>query len=298
MQEQKPDFIFQVEKQYENLRLELWLQTLVPPEYSRSLIQKWIQKNNVHLISSSQENVEKYKEKNKKNKKHKLKKGRKIKVDEIYAIYLPQEKSQIIPPIDIPFDILYEDDFLAVIHKPTGLAVHPGPNQKDSVTLLNGLIYKWPQIASPKSMQETMTKQDFKIEENFPLESHRLGIVHRLDKDTEGLLIVAKTLRAQLACMALFKERKIEKTYIAWTRGRPYVNTKNESLKERQESKQESQQESQPTIEGAILVNLPISRHPKYRWKKRVDIEGGKEASMLYKVLKTLTLPAKRRTFF
>ncbi|MEI8610940.1 pseudouridine synthase [Enterovibrio sp. Hal110] len=94
---------------------------------------------------------------------------------------------------DIPLDIVYEDDDILVINKPRGLVVHPGAGCPDG-TILNGLLFRYPDIA----------------------EVPRAGIVHRLDKDTTGLMVVAKTIPAQTRLVrALQKRKKFTREYEA-----------------------------------------------------------------------------------
>ena len=264
MQEEnnKKCFTFEVEKMYENYRLELWLQELFSFEYSRTLIQKWIEKSCVKLKSRNNK---------------KLKKSTRVQEKEVYEINIPLQIVSDIKPIELPFKIIYEDEYIALIHKPAALAVHPGPNQINKITLLNALIQRWPEIyyfqqKHQKHIEEKNNRDNTKQKEEWELEGNRQGIVHRLDKDTEGLLIVAKNEKTQIQFMKLFQERNIEKTYVAWT-----FNTPRENLKE----------ENRKIIEEQTFIELPIARHPKYRWKRRVDLNRGKKASMLYKIIKT-----------
>ncbi len=105
---------------------------------------------------------------------------------------------------DIPLDVVYEDKDLAVINKPAGMMVHAGSGQNDDArsrgTLVNALLYRFHALSS--------TAGDL-----------RPGIVHRLDKDTSGLIVVAKNDRAHLALGALFSSHQIRKTYIALVHG-------------------------------------------------------------------------------
>ncbi len=93
---------------------------------------------------------------------------------------------------DIPLDIIYEDDDIVVINKPRGLVVHPGAGTPDG-TVLNALLFRYPDIA----------------------EVPRAGIVHRLDKDTTGLMVVAKTVPAQTRLVRALQKRKITREYEA-----------------------------------------------------------------------------------
>ena len=101
----------------------------------------------------------------------------------------------ILKPEKIDLDIIYEDDFFIVINKPAGIVVHPG-NGNRKTTLVNGLLYHF-----NKNLSD--------------LNSIRPGIVHRLDKDTSGVILIAKDDRTHQLLSDLFKKRKIVKTYDA-----------------------------------------------------------------------------------
>jgi 23S rRNA pseudouridine1911/1915/1917 synthase len=105
---------------------------------------------------------------------------------------------------DIPLDVVYEDSDLAVVNKPAGMMVHAGSGQNDDArsrgTLVNALLYRFKALSA--------TGGDL-----------RPGIVHRLDKDTSGLIVVAKNDRAHAALSEMFSSRQIKKTYIALVQG-------------------------------------------------------------------------------
>ncbi len=138
---------------------------------------------------------------------------------------------------DIPLNVVYEDDDIVVINKPAGLVVHPAAGNYTG-TLLNALLYRYPGI------------------ENVP----RAGIVHRLDKDTTGLMVVAKTLQAQTQLVNQLQDRSMGREYEAITMG---------------------------VMTGGGVVEAPIARHPTQRTKMAVSPEGmGKDAITHYRVLK------------
>lgn len=110
----------------------------------------------------------------------------------------PPEPSHLIPQ-DIPLEILFEDEYLIVVNKPSGLTVHPGSGQPDG-TLANALVHHF------QGLPELIG-------------SDRPGIVHRLDKDTSGVIVVTKTEQAQRRMSAAFAEREIHKTYLACVHG-------------------------------------------------------------------------------
>lgn len=147
---------------------------------------------------------------------------------------------------DLPLDIVYEDDSLLVVNKPAGMVVHPGHGNY-SGTLINALIYHF---------------------DNLPNNSSdRPGLVHRIDKDTSGLLVVAKTEHAMAYLSKQFKDKTSEREYVAIVWG--------------------NMSDDEGTIEGNI------GRHPKNRLQNTVYLddqaENGKPAVTHYKVLERLT---------
>jgi 23S rRNA pseudouridine1911/1915/1917 synthase len=146
---------------------------------SRSAIQKWIESGNV-LLNGRRAKAS-----------HKIQSGDRIQVE-------PQERKtekDALEPWDIPLEVLYEDDALLAINKPAHVVTHPGAGNR-SHTVANAILHHRPEMAGV----------------GHP---HRPGIVHRLDKETSGLLLLAKTGQAYLRLTELFKDRKIEKHYRA-----------------------------------------------------------------------------------
>ncbi|WP_269619479.1 23S rRNA pseudouridine(1911/1915/1917) synthase RluD [Zhongshania sp. BJYM1] len=135
-------------------------------------------------------------------------------------------------PIDL--DIVYEDEHVMVINKPAGLVVHPGAGNPDG-TLLNALLNHFPEI------------------DKVP----RAGIVHRLDRDTTGLMIAAKTIEAHTSLVAQLQSREVHREYDAVVFG---------------------------TMTGGGTVDEPMGRHPRQRTKMAVSQIGGKEAVTHYRV--------------
>jgi 23S rRNA pseudouridine1911/1915/1917 synthase len=165
-----------------------------------------------------------------------LKKREKVKAgDEIEVCFLLTEEISL-EPEPIALDILYEDEDLIAVNKPAGMVVHPGPGHARG-TFVHALLHHC----------QTLGSQD-------PL---RPGIVHRLDKDTSGVLIAAKTSLAHTRLVSLFSERKMQKTYIAICVGAPK--------------------------EG--MVDAPIARHAVHRQQMTVCPTRGKEAKTRVKVL-------------
>jgi 23S rRNA pseudouridine1911/1915/1917 synthase len=140
----------------------------------------------------------------------------------------------------IPLDVVYEDADLAAINKPAGMVVHPAAGHT-SGTLVNALLARWPQVAQVGGKD-------------------RAGIVHRLDKDTSGVLLIAKTEPVRLNLMAQFAARTVEKRYLALVEGIP----------------------STPTGE----IDAPIARDPNQR-KQMAVVRGGRPAVSFYRILRT-----------
>ncbi|MGD2178622.1 MAG: RluA family pseudouridine synthase, partial [Anaerolineae bacterium] len=117
------------------------------------------------------------------------------------TVTLPPEEPEVpVQPQPIPLDIIYEDEHLIVVNKPAGMVVHPAPGHPDG-TLVNALLAHCPVIAEAGQRE-------------------RAGIVHRLDKETSGVLVVAKSENALQVLHQQFRNRQVEKTYLALVRGR------------------------------------------------------------------------------
>ncbi|MBR5458573.1 MAG: RluA family pseudouridine synthase [Burkholderiaceae bacterium] len=116
--------------------------------------------------------------------------------DEIAVVAQPSPEELAFSPVEMDLDIVYEDDTIIVVNKPVGLVVHPAAGHWDD-TLLNGLLFRFPEL------------------KNIP----RAGIVHRLDRDTSGLMVVAKTLEAQTDLVRQLQARTVKREYWAIVRG-------------------------------------------------------------------------------
>ncbi len=161
----------------------------------------------------------------------------KVAIDDEIRITLPEPEEIEAKPEDIPIDIVYEDDSVIVVNKPQGMVVHPAAGNM-SGTLVNGLLYH----CNLSSINGAV----------------RPGIVHRIDKDTSGLLVVAKTNEAHESLSEQLKERKALRKYQCIVNG----NIK----------------------EDAGTVDKPIGRHPADR-KRMAIIEGGRDAVTHFRVL-------------
>ncbi len=186
------------------------------PSYSRAQLQHWIKAGQIRVNETTD-----------------VKAGTKPRPGDIITVDFPVEEDFRPQPEDIPLAVLYEDDDLAVIEKPAGLVVHPGAGNP-SGTLVNALLSLYPQMQS--------------LDDDENLEEGRAGIVHRLDKDTSGLIVVAKHKDALTHLMEQFRERTVEKTYIALLERVPR------------------------TLSG--IVDAPITRDPKNRQKMSVMARG------------------------
>lgn len=163
--------------------------------------------------------------------------------DEVKVLFEHPPYEYLLTPENIPLDIVYEDDELLVVNKPAGMVVHPGHGNY-SGTLINALVYHFEHL--PKNSNE------------------RPGLVHRIDKDTSGLLVIAKTEQAMTHLARQFFDKTSEREYVALVWG----NIEGE----------------EGTVEGHI------GRHPKNRLQMAVFEDGshGKEAVTHYKVLERL----------
>jgi len=162
---------------------------------------------------------------------------------EVVRLLVPPLETPAEPePETIPLQVLYEDEHVAVVDKPAGMVVHPAFGHQ-SGTLVNAVLARWPQIA------------EF-------AEVGRAGIVHRLDKDTSGVILIAKTPQALNSLRAQFKARQVQKRYLALVEGIP------------------------GTSEG--VINAPIGRDPKRR-KQMAVLREGREAITEFRLLEVFT---------
>jgi 23S rRNA pseudouridine1911/1915/1917 synthase len=162
----------------------------------------------------------------------------------------PAAQSRTMVAQDIPLSILYEDAHLMVINKPAGLVVHPAPGHWDG-TLVNALLHRW-------------------RESSAEIDLARLGLVHRLDKDTSGALLIAKDAETLERLSQQFRGREVRKEYLALVRGR---------LRQRK-----------GTLSGAI------ARHPVHRQRMAVRT-GGRHAVTHYEVVEEFGSASLLRCF-
>ena len=209
-----------VPKEAARLRLDQFLARELP-SFSRSRLQTLIRNENVTLNKAAA------------RPRDPVRPG-----DYIEVIEPPPEKIDNLPEA-IPLDVLYEDDHLLVINKPAGLVVHPGAGHREH-TLVNALLHHFPRLSAIGGVE-------------------RPGIVHRLDKNTSGCLVVTKTDDAHRALSAQFAERKVNKIYLALVAGR--------------------------MRKSGGLIEEKIGRHPVDRQRMSVASKRGRAAKTEYHVI-------------
>lgn len=215
------ELLIEVPQEFHGERIDKFLSVLVP-DCSRNSIQKLIEQGNVTINGVSV------------NKKYK------VNTDDEILVVTGELKPLDAEPENIPLDIVYEDDDLLVVNKPRGMVVHPAPGNYTG-TLVNALLYH---------CKDSLSGINGVL---------RPGIVHRIDKDTSGLLIVAKNDKAHIGLAEQIKEHSFTREYNAVICGH---------LKDQ---------------EGT--VNAPIGRNPKDRKKMCVTMQNSKNAVTHYNVI-------------
>lgn len=206
-------------------RLDRFLQSCFPGDISRSRITRWIRDGRVEIDGESAQKA-----------------GQILNDGNVVLVDQPDESdSEKTVSVDMNLDIAYEDEYLAVVNKPAGIAVHPAPTVKDA-TLVEGLRFHFDSLSTEAGKD-------------------RAGIVHRLDRETSGLLVVAKTDSVHRKLSDMFKERKVVKIYKAICYGR--------------------------FREESGLIEQPIGRSGSDR-KKMAVRRDGRQAVTRYKVMEEL----------
>ena len=209
-----------IKVEIDNIRLDKFLADNT--EYSRSLILKML-KDGYILVNG---NVEKP--------------SYKVNIDDVIEIKDGFIKETKVEAKKMDLDIVYEDDDIMIINKPSGVVVHPGNGNYDN-TLVNGLMYYADNLSDG-------------------YEEYRPGIVHRIDKDTSGLIIIAKNNKSQEILGEYFKEHRIKREYIALIHG---------------------------VLESdSVLIDAPIGRDESSRKMMKVTSKNSKSAITHVKVLK------------
>lgn len=201
-------------------RLDQLLAQKLPP-FSRARVQKWIRSGLVRV--NDLESSPNYR----------------VRAGDRLTCTIPEAQPWHLAPEAIPLDILYEDDDLVVLNKPPGLTVHPGAGQADG-TLVNALLHHCPDLEGIGDVQ-------------------RPGLVHRLDKDTSGAMVVAKTEPALQFFLQQFKDRLVDKKYLALVCGR--------------------------MAEDRGEIKTRIGRHPTLRHKMAVTSRGARDAATSWRRL-------------
>lgn len=160
----------------------------------------------------------------------------KVRVGDVLTIEAQQQEQLTDIPQDLELDVVYEDEHILLVNKPAGLVVHPAAGHADG-TLLNALLFHCPSLK----------------------ELPRAGIVHRIDKDTSGLLVVAKTLKAQNGLVEQLQSHSMGREYDAIALG---------------------------VMTSGGTVDTQIGRHPKDRKRQAVVVTGGKDSVTHYRVVK------------
>ena len=225
------DKYFEAQSEDIGKRLDVCLLEKLKYNYSRSQLKNFIEKGFVAVSGSIQ------------------KPNYHIKKKDLIEITLPRQQDSAIPPENIPVDIVYEDNDIIALNKPSGMVVHPASGNTEH-TLVNALLF------------HTNGKLAH-------IDGKRPGIVHRLDKDVSGLMVVAKTEMAYRFLVDSFKVKSVQRTYIAF-------------------------------VEGILLndkgcLELPIGRSSRDRKKMAVRFFNSKQAFTSFVVLKRFRSYTKLR---
>lgn len=204
----QPDQIIKIQVDRSASRLDQFLAATIP-QLSRAQIQRLIRQGRVSLAGQPV-----------------TRPSLKVQPGDWIGVQLPPPQAAAPQPEAIPLDLVHEDEALVVVNKPAGLVVHPAHGHAGG-TLVNALLARYPEL---EAMVQTGTGA-----------ADRPGIVHRLDRDTSGLIVVARTPAALRQLRRQFKARTVEKTYLALVFGRP---------------------ES-----PSGLIDVPLGRHPRQRQK-------------------------------
>ncbi|MCF6158634.1 MAG: RluA family pseudouridine synthase [wastewater metagenome] len=214
------EFIFDIKKSFEDRRIDRYL-ALRLPDYSRTCIQKLIKEGSVLVNGRA------------------VKSSYDIQKGDTISIRVPILAENKIIPEDIPLDIVYEDDYLMLINKPSDMVVHPAGGHP-SGTLVNALTFHCQNLSQI----------------NGPLKA---GIVHRLDRDTSGIMLSIKSDVVHSHIAMQFEKRQVKKEYLAVVEGEVRLDSDE--------------------------INLPIGRHKTETQKMGIRRDIGREAISVYEVL-------------
>ena len=225
MQDSGRKYTLVVDAEVEGSRLDRFLADCLP-HLSRSFIKRLIDENMVLVEGSS------------------AKASRKMRGGEQVVVVQPPPAPAEPTPEDIPLDIIYEDGNLLVLCKPAGLVVHPAPGSPDH-TLVNALLHHCSDLSGIGGVE-------------------RPGIVHRLDRNTSGLLVVTKNDVTHRALSEMFQKRQVHKTYLAFAGHR----------------------EGGPSLPDTGTFDTLYGRHPVHRKRFSSKVQKGKRAISHFKILK------------
>lgn len=191
-------------------------------EFSRARLSRWLKHG--HILVNDRSRPASYR----------------VRSGDRVSLTVPPAEPSSLAPEALPLDILYEDQDLILVNKPPGLVVHPAPGHRGG-TLLNALLHHCPELAAMGDLS-------------------RPGLVHRLDRDTSGVLVAAKTAQAQAHLVRQFQDRTVEKIYLALVWGR--------------------------FDRRAGKIEQEVGRHPTARQKMSVHPRRGKPAVTCWRVLR------------
>lgn len=219
------------------LRLDVFITKAFPKVPSRTYIQRLIDQGQVKVNGKI------------------LKAGYKVELDDEVVVFMDLlDIGDAVAPENIPLNIFYEDQWLLIVNKPVGMLVHPVHGHHGG-TLVNALMHHC------KTLSDVNLPDDDPDEVNFDPALIRPGIVHRLDRETSGLLVVAKDNNVHVKLAKAFEQRQVKKKYLALVKGRIEFD------------------------EGK--VDKALGRHPHKRDKKAVvDDDKGKSAITVYRVVR------------
>ena len=161
-----------------------------------------------------------------------------VETGDVVVVHVPVETPPQVLPEHIPLDVIFEDDYVLAVNKPAGMVVHPAYGH-ESGTLVNAILAHCPQTVNVGG-------------------ADRAGIVHRLDKDTSGVILIAKDVESHAALQRQFKRRRVKKIYLALVEGHPSPR------------------------QG--IIDAPIGRNKRQR-KKMSVVRRGREARTAYRVI-------------
>lgn len=214
-------YSFKVELSDIKKRLDLFLALKIPKETSRTHIQKLIGEGHVFVNGKPEKN------------------NYRLRENDLIEIDFAEAPSMSAAAENIPIKIVYEDDDIIIVDKPVGMVTHPGAGNP-SGTLVNAILYYTKNLSNKETV--------------------RPGIVHRLDKETSGLMVIAKNDTAHRKIAKQFKKRSVVRKYVAIVKG-------------------EVEQDNG-------IIEAPIGRHPRARKKMAVRFSDSKEAITKYAVVK------------